>query len=337
MALTHSDHMNKEFFSELSLFTPNYNHGQYLEKKIRQVVDQPLWPSQYIIMDDGSTDNSWDIIQSFSQKYQWIQGIRNKTNKGNTYNLEAAIDKCSGKLFYSTAADDWIMPGAFIYLRNMYHKFPDAGIYFSPMNIMDETGITLSTCIPIGHNKSNFFPKKTFLTQYISKQTARFSLGAATVYNKNCLKQIGGYPSTVGSWRDTLASWIIGIRMGACYINTPLATWRFSSNGNSGKENQSIYQTIDNVVNTTQIMRSPSCKNYFPQNFVMLWAKNYILDTATENLLRLRRDNRLAREKILDYIKLVESAVKQSSIKNFIPSQNLTAWVSKYSKLVSSN
>ena len=205
------------------------------------------------------------------------------------------------------------------------------------MNIMDETGITLSTCIPIGHNKSNFFPKKTFLTQYISKQTARFSLGAATVYNKNCLKQIGGYPSTVGSWRDTLASWIIGIRMGACYINTPLATWRFSSNGNSGKENQSIYQTIDNVVNTTQIMRSPSCKNYFPQNFVMLWAKNYILDTATENLLRLRRDNRLAREKILDYIKLVESAVKQSSIKNFIPSQNLTAWVSKYSKLVSSN
>jgi len=54
---------------KLSIITPNYNYARFIGKLITSVVEQDYDNIEHIIVDDGSTDDSVDIINSFIKKY----------------------------------------------------------------------------------------------------------------------------------------------------------------------------------------------------------------------------------------------------------------------------
>ena len=54
---------------KISIITPNYNYGNYIEQTIRSVLDQDYNNVEHIIVDDGSTDNSVEIVQRYADKY----------------------------------------------------------------------------------------------------------------------------------------------------------------------------------------------------------------------------------------------------------------------------
>jgi glycosyltransferase involved in cell wall biosynthesis len=57
------------------IITPVRNEGQYLPKTIDSVVSQTLQPRKWIIVNDGSTDNTKQIIDEAAKQYPWIQGV----------------------------------------------------------------------------------------------------------------------------------------------------------------------------------------------------------------------------------------------------------------------
>ncbi|RMG22533.1 MAG: glycosyltransferase, partial [Methanobacteriota archaeon] len=67
---------------KLSIVTPNYNYGQYLEKTIRSVLLQGYPNLEYIIMDGGSTDNSVEIIKKYEP---WITYWESKKDRGQAH------------------------------------------------------------------------------------------------------------------------------------------------------------------------------------------------------------------------------------------------------------
>jgi glycosyltransferase involved in cell wall biosynthesis len=87
----------------ISIVTPSYNYGQFIEETIRSVLLQGYPNLEYIIIDGGSTDNTVDIIQKY-QSYltYWIsepdQGQTDAINKGYSY--------CTGEVFAWLNADD---------------------------------------------------------------------------------------------------------------------------------------------------------------------------------------------------------------------------------------
>ena len=325
--------MPQSNFRELSVFTPNYNHATYLEKKIEQIVNQSVLPLEYLIIDDGSQDESWKIIEKYQEKYSWIKSYRNQENKGISYNLAASLEICSGTLYYSTASDDVILPGTFERLKDAYESIPDAGIFFGKMQMIDVDGKILNTLKPSGDITEGYIPPESFYEDYLSKQTARFSLGTSTVYKKSCLKQIGGYPSSVNSWQDTLATWMIGIKYGAYYIDHTIASWRVLPNSLSAKDNKSLRTTIDNVINSTKILNSFDTENRIPTDFVHIWAKDYLLDTATENFQALEKQ-RVKKKVLYNYIETAKSEYSSSVPSHLMPSKNLDSWFKKYSEVV---
>ncbi len=94
----------------ISIVTPSYNQGPYLEQTIRSVLDQNYPNLEYIICDGGSKDDSVAIIKKYADKLAfWCSekdgGQSNAINKGFTH--------ATGDIYAYINSDDYFLPGAF--------------------------------------------------------------------------------------------------------------------------------------------------------------------------------------------------------------------------------
>lgn len=89
---------------EVSVILPVYNGEAYLREAIDSVLAQTFTDFELIIVDDGSTDGSADIIASY--KDARIRYIRNEQNKGLIFSLNSAIDTAQGNFVARMDSDD---------------------------------------------------------------------------------------------------------------------------------------------------------------------------------------------------------------------------------------
>ncbi len=99
----------RERYTKISIVTPSYNQGQFLEETIRSVINQNYPNLEYIIIDGGSTDSSVDIIKKYQQHLTyWVSekdnGQANAINKG--------LQLCTGEIFNWLNSDDYLEPGS---------------------------------------------------------------------------------------------------------------------------------------------------------------------------------------------------------------------------------
>ena len=69
----------------VSIIIPNYNHAQYLEKRIDTVLNQTYQNIEVIILDDQSTDNSLEVIKKYRNHPKIAQIVVNERNTGNPF------------------------------------------------------------------------------------------------------------------------------------------------------------------------------------------------------------------------------------------------------------
>jgi len=94
-------------FPSISIVTPSYNQGQYLEETICSVLDQKYPNLQYIIIDGGSTDNSVEIIKKYEKHLSyWVS----EKDKGQTHAINKGIARCTGEVFGYINSDDLLLP-----------------------------------------------------------------------------------------------------------------------------------------------------------------------------------------------------------------------------------
>ena len=84
---------------KISVIMSVLNGASYMDKGIQSIVNQTFTDWEFIICDDGSTDNTWDILQDYAKKDQRIIPIRNDANKGLAYSLNKCIDKAKVKFW----------------------------------------------------------------------------------------------------------------------------------------------------------------------------------------------------------------------------------------------
>lgn len=95
---------------KLSIVTPSYNQGQYLEHTITSVVDQNYSSLEYIIMDGGSTDNSIEIIKKFGRA---ITYWASEKDNGQAHAINKGLRMLSGDIVGWINSDDLYTPGTF--------------------------------------------------------------------------------------------------------------------------------------------------------------------------------------------------------------------------------
>ncbi|HBC44670.1 MAG: Glycosyl transferase family 2 [Candidatus Collierbacteria bacterium GW2011_GWB1_45_35] len=94
----------------VSVCLPVYNAGSYLRRCLESIVAQALKPIELIIVDDCSTDNSWEIIKKFAKKHSWIHSFQNSRNLGVSPTFNFAITQAKSKYIARMDADDLMAP-----------------------------------------------------------------------------------------------------------------------------------------------------------------------------------------------------------------------------------
>ena len=102
---------------KISIVTPSFNQGQYLEQAIRSVLEQNYPNLEYIICDGGSTDQSVEIIKKYSDRLAWWCSEK---DRGQSHAINKGFDRASGELFAYINSDDYFLPGAFDRVAQAY-------------------------------------------------------------------------------------------------------------------------------------------------------------------------------------------------------------------------
>jgi glycosyltransferase involved in cell wall biosynthesis len=110
----------------ITLVTPSFNQGQFLEATIQSVLSQNYPNLEYIIMDGGSTDNSVEIIKRYEKYLAYWQS---KPDKGQSDALRQGFARATGVLMNWVNSDDLLAPGALDHIASLYNENPGTGIF----------------------------------------------------------------------------------------------------------------------------------------------------------------------------------------------------------------
>lgn len=121
-----------------------FNHQSYLEEALNSVLLQTYPNIQMMVIDDASTDNSWEIIQNFKIKHPKVEIYQNPTNFGITKSFNNHFSKVNGKYYMDFATDDALLSNAIEVLVYELEKQPkDVGFIFGNAYVIDENGSLL--------------------------------------------------------------------------------------------------------------------------------------------------------------------------------------------------
>ena len=117
-----------------SIVTISYNQGKYLEECINSVLSQSYKNFEYIVVDDGSTDNSREIILKYKNKLKYIF----KKNTGPADSLNAGFNLANGEIFYYINSDDYILKDSLKIADELFHSNSKSDVIYGNGYIIDE-------------------------------------------------------------------------------------------------------------------------------------------------------------------------------------------------------
>lgn len=129
----------------ITLVTPNYNLGEFLESTIRSVVDQGYPNLEYVIVDGGSTDNSASIIERYRQHFSKV--IIEKDN-GHSDALDKGFRNTTGSIMGWINSDDILLPGSLFLVARLFQQLGHVSWIQGNQTLMSEDGMIVRSGQP---------------------------------------------------------------------------------------------------------------------------------------------------------------------------------------------
>ncbi|MFH1899649.1 MAG: glycosyltransferase [Patescibacteria group bacterium] len=115
--------INKKF-PKISVITPSYNQGKFIERTIKSVLDQKYPNLEYIVIDGGSTDDTLEVLKKYSSKLKWIS----EKDKGQADAINKGIRISTGQILSYLNSDDIYEAGSLEVIANYFTNNPEAMI-----------------------------------------------------------------------------------------------------------------------------------------------------------------------------------------------------------------
>lgn len=130
------------FTARVSIIVPAYAHAQFIGDAIRSVINQTLADWELIIVNDGSQDNTRDVIKPFLSDCR-IRYYEQK-NQGQSVARNVGISKSRGKYIHFLDDDDWLPSNALDWQLSTLTTCPDVAVIVGSVTYVTETGTSVS-------------------------------------------------------------------------------------------------------------------------------------------------------------------------------------------------
>ncbi len=150
-------------FLKISIITPSYNQGRFLEKTIKSVINQRYPNLEYIIIDGGSTDNSLKIIKKYEKylKY-WVS----EKDRGQTHAINKGLRKATGDILAYLNSDDKLMDKSLFFINYIFQKYKNVDVVYGHRILIDTKDKQIGRWINYRHD-----PKVLRFIDYIPQET----------------------------------------------------------------------------------------------------------------------------------------------------------------------
>jgi glycosyltransferase involved in cell wall biosynthesis len=119
----------------VSIVTPSYNQAPFLEETIRSVLEQDYEPIEYVVVDDGSTDESAEIVARYADRLAWWT---RQENAGQVAALNRGFARSTGELMGYLNSDDTLLPGAVARMVDELERDPSLLLVYGDALYTDE-------------------------------------------------------------------------------------------------------------------------------------------------------------------------------------------------------
>jgi glycosyltransferase involved in cell wall biosynthesis len=212
----------------LSIVIPNFNHGKYLPAAINAIVKQSVQPAEVVIIDDGSADNSVQILQRLAAENPVIRFYRNDKNQGAVFTINRGIDLATSEYVFLAAADDEIMPGFLEKSLRVLAQYPQAGLSCTIGDWREvATGLNWHVGVGMADSPTYLSPERMVELE----RRGRFYIpGHTAVMKRTALIEAGKCIPELKMAVDWFNNYVIGFRYGICYVPEPLAIFNIHPN-----------------------------------------------------------------------------------------------------------
>ena len=202
---------------KISVIMPVYNGEGYLKDSILSIVNQTFNPFEFIIVDDCSTDGSFEIIKDFACQHDVIKVIRNNLRLGHTKSLNKALRLARGEYVARQDADDISLPRRFEEQMKFFKTNPKTALLGTSIYIIDKNGRILDKKI------ASKLPWES-----LHKSNGFFH--GSVIFRKAVVDELGGY-NELFEMAEDYELWLrIGKRHPIRNLPSKLYAWRIHKN-----------------------------------------------------------------------------------------------------------
>lgn len=188
-----------------SVIIPLYNKEAEIEATLRSVLAQTLMPEEIVVVDDGSTDRSAEVVERLGSPL--VRLVR-QANGGECAARNRAMSEAVGDYFALIDADDCWKPDMLAEVAKMIEQWPDCGIYSTAFDIVSPTGRVAAKCPTERGVVENFW--RLSMTHYVT-------IPSATVLARRVVEELGGFPEGMKMGGDQYM-WIkVASRYDVCF------------------------------------------------------------------------------------------------------------------------
>jgi Glycosyl transferase family 2 len=217
----------------ISVAMPNYNHARFLRDSVGGLLAQTLAPLEIVIVDDCSTDESWELLQEFAAANPIIRLHRNQRNLGARVTLAGLTERVRGDYVLYAGADDVTFPTLIEKSAKLLARYPGAAYCCAATLLIDEHGRSRGVASQTIASKSPCYLAPEEIRGRLCRygHEGWFVAGNTAIYKRTAMIEAGGHRPELYSFQDGLVQRVLGLKYGACHIPEPLAAWRVMRSG----------------------------------------------------------------------------------------------------------